>query len=137
MWQRQAGSIRLDPAKVYGSDENTKGSGDVEFGDPAWGSSARSSHGGVTTHRRRPPASSPTSGPSAPGSPRRTSGPTRTRGTVVLPPSYATPLHGAYVIANQDTFSSSAAATSPAFAMAFYIVFDGVRRQRNVDHVGR
>jgi hypothetical protein len=37
LWQHQKPAVRLDPAQVYGSQENTQGSGDVEFGDPNWG----------------------------------------------------------------------------------------------------
>jgi hypothetical protein len=36
MWQRKDPK-RLDPALVYGADSNSKGSGDVESGNPFWG----------------------------------------------------------------------------------------------------
>jgi hypothetical protein len=38
MWQRQPNhSERLNPNLVYGTDSNSKGSGDVQSGDPFWG----------------------------------------------------------------------------------------------------
>lgn len=38
MWQRQPGHPeRLDPSRVYNTEGNTKGSGDVDSGEPFWG----------------------------------------------------------------------------------------------------
>jgi hypothetical protein len=42
MWQRKNGAVRLDPTQVYGTEENTQGSGDVEGeakggNNPTWG----------------------------------------------------------------------------------------------------
>jgi hypothetical protein len=37
MWQRKDPAIRLDPAQVYGTQGISKGSGDVEIGEPNWG----------------------------------------------------------------------------------------------------
>ncbi|HEY1247970.1 MAG TPA: tyrosinase family protein [Nitrososphaera sp.] len=37
MWQLKDPSIRLDPTKIYGTQGNSKGSGDIEIGEPNWG----------------------------------------------------------------------------------------------------
>jgi hypothetical protein len=37
MWQRKNIAVRLDPTQVYGTQENSQGSGDIEVGEPNWG----------------------------------------------------------------------------------------------------
>jgi Common central domain of tyrosinase len=37
MWQLKDKAVRLDPSQVYGTEGNSKGSGDVEEGEPNWG----------------------------------------------------------------------------------------------------
>lgn len=37
MWQRKDQAVRLDPLRLYGTQENSKGSGDIEIGEPNWG----------------------------------------------------------------------------------------------------
>jgi hypothetical protein len=127
MWQRQNGAVRLDPAQVYGADENTQGSGDVEFGDPNWGIlsplepwsgySAQTAATGIISNLW----------PIRPWFPPENQQAYKDAKdlTVVIPPSYDTAVHSSYVIANQDTFSSTAAAVNPTFSRALYVVYDG------------
>jgi hypothetical protein len=129
MWQRKNGAIRLDPAQVYGSDENSQGSGDVEFGDPQWGilsplepwagyNAQTNATGIVTSLWPIRPWFAPEN-QQAYEDPKGLS--------VVLPPSYDTALHSSYIILNQQALSSTQAAVSLTFSKALYIVYDGFR----------
>jgi hypothetical protein len=127
MWQRQNGSVRLDPTQLYGADENTKGSGDVEFGDPNWGIlsplepwsgySAQTAATGIITNI------SPIRPWFAPENQQAYKDSKDL--TIVLPPSYDTATHSSYVIANQDTFSTAQAAVSLTLPSAIVVIYDG------------
>jgi hypothetical protein len=44
---------------------------------------------------------------------------------IVLPPSYDTAVHSAYVVTDRDTFSSYEVVSSHSYPQAFYVIFDG------------
>ncbi|MGI0072937.1 MAG: tyrosinase family protein [Nitrosotalea sp.] len=132
MWQRQPGkSDRLDPDKVYNTESNTTGSGDVDSGDPFWGilsplepwagfNAQTLATGIVTSLMPIRPWYPPENEQTLPGNYK-----TSKDISIVIPPSYDTAPHSSYVIANQDTFSSSQEAVSPTFQKAFFVVYDG------------
>ncbi|MGA8576054.1 MAG: tyrosinase family protein [Candidatus Cybelea sp.] len=133
MWQRQPGfaAQRLDPAQLYNTEENTTGSGDVEFGDPHWGilsplepwagySAQTPQTGEITDLWPIRPWFAPENEQNLPGNDKNSKDI-----TVVIPPSYDTAPHSSYVIANQDIFSTSQAAVSLTFSKAIYVIYDG------------
>jgi|GEM_PF-534490 len=131
MWQRKNGPVRLDPAQVYGGDENSQGSGDVEFGDPNWGilsplepwagtAAQTAATGTIINIVPVRPWFAPENEQNLPGNDKDAKDL-----SVVIPPSYDTALHSSYVIANQDTFSNSQAAVNLTFSNALYVVYDG------------
>jgi Common central domain of tyrosinase len=131
MWQRKNGPVRLDPAQTYGTQENTKGSGDVEFGDPNWGilsplepwaglNAQNASTGVITNIIPVRPWFVPENEQNLPQNQKDARDI-----SVVIPASYDTAPHSSYVIANQDTFSSSQAAVNLTFSRAFYVIYDG------------
>jgi hypothetical protein len=132
MWQRQPGHPeRLDPAQVYGTQENSTGSGDVEFGDPNWGilsplepwaglNAQTMATGTVTRLWAIRPWFAPENEQNQPGNNKNSKDI-----SVVLPPSYDTAPHSSYIIGNQDTFSSSQAAVNLTFSKAIYVVYEG------------
>ena len=131
MWQRKNGVVRLDPAQLYGTQENSQGSGDAEFGDPNWGilsplepwaglaaqTAATGTIANITPVR---PWFAPENEQNQPGNIKDAKDL-----SVVIPPSYDTAPHSSYVIANQDTFSSAQAAVNLTFATALYVIYDG------------
>jgi Common central domain of tyrosinase len=133
MWQRQPGAAaqRLDPAQVYNTEESSIGSGDVENGDPKWGIlSPLEPWAGYTAQTPQTgqisdlwpirPWFAPENEQNLPGNNKNSRDI-----TVVIPPSYDTAPHSSYVIANQDTFSSSQVAVNLTFPTAIYVVYDG------------
>jgi Common central domain of tyrosinase len=131
MWQRKNGAVRLDPAQVYSTQENTQGSGDVEFGDPTWGilsplepwaglSAQTVSTGIITNLIPVRPWFAPENEQNLPENQKFSKDI-----SVVIPASYDTALHSSYIIANQENFSTSQAAVSLTFSQALYIVYDG------------
>jgi hypothetical protein len=133
MWQRQPGfaAQRLDPAMVYHNEENSTGSGSVEFGDPFWGiksplepwagySAQTAATGVVTELWPIRPWFAPENEQNLPANDQ-----TSTDLAIVIPPSYDTAPHSSYVVANQDTFSSSQAAVSLTFASAINVIYEG------------
>jgi len=132
MWQRQPGfaAQRLDPAQVYNTEENSTtiaGRKDVEVGEPSWGIqlplapwagfAAQTQMVNVWPVR---PWAEPENEQNLPGNDKIS-----TDITVVLPPSYDTAPHSSYVIANQDTFSTSQAAVNLTFSQALYVIYEG------------
>jgi hypothetical protein len=133
MWQRQPGfaAQRLDPAQVYNTEENTKGSGDVEVGDPNWGilsplepwagyTAQTPQTGQITNLWPIRPWFAPENEQNLPGNNKDARDL-----SVVIPPSYDTAPHSSYVIANQDTFSTSQAAVNLTFSKAIVVIYDG------------
>jgi Common central domain of tyrosinase len=136
MWQRQPGfeAQRLDPAQVYGTEENSVGSGDVEFGDPSWGilspmepwagyTAQTPATGQVTSLWPIRPWFAPENEQNLPANNKNAKD-----FSIVVSPSYDTVPHSSYIITNRDTFSTSEVITkgSPAvFADAFSVVYDG------------
>jgi len=133
MWQRQPGfaAQRLDPAQVYGTESNTTGSGDVENGEPQWGilsplepwagyTAQSPQTGEITSLWPIRPWFAPENEQNLPGNNKNSRDI-----TVVIPPSYDTAPHSSYIIANQDTFSTSEAALSLTFPQAINVVYDG------------
>jgi hypothetical protein len=133
MWQRQPGfaAQRLDPAQVYGTEGNTTGSGDVEFGEPKWGilsplepwagyNAQTPQTGQITNLWPIRPWFAPENEQNLPANNKNSKDV-----SVVIPPSYDTAPHSSYIIANQDTFSTSQAAVNLTFSKAFYVVYDG------------
>ena len=132
MWQRQPGHPeRLDPEQAYHTEGNTTGSGDVDAGDPFWGilsplepwagfTAQTPATGIITNLLPIRPWYPPENEQNLPGNYK-----TSKDITIVIPPSYDTAPHSSYVIANQDTFSSSQAAVNLTFAEAIYVVYDG------------
>lgn len=131
-WQRQPlHPERLDPTQVYHTEENTQGSGDVEFGDPNWGilsplepwaglSAQTSATGTVTNIIPVRPWFAPEDEQNLPGNTK-----TAKDLSVVIPPSYDTAPHSSSIIATRDIFSSTQAAVNLTFAQAFSVVYDG------------
>jgi hypothetical protein len=122
---------RLDPAHLYGTEENTTGSGDVENGDPNWGilsplepwagyGAQTPQTGEITSLWPIRPWFAPENEQNQPGNNKNAKDL-----SVVIPPSYDSAPHSSYVIANQDTFSTSQAAVSLTFARAISLVYDG------------
>jgi hypothetical protein len=132
MWQRKPGHPeRLDPAQTYNTEENTKGSGDVDAGDPQWGilspmvpwagySSQTAATGIITSLLPIRPWFAPENEQNLPGNFKNARDI-----SVVLPPSYDTAPHSSYIIANQEIFSGAQAAVNLTFAKAMYVVYDG------------
>jgi hypothetical protein len=133
MWQRQPGNAaqRLDPAQLYDTEENTKGSGDVEVGDPSWGilsplepwagyNAQTAQTGQVTSLWPIRPWFAPENEQNLPGNDKDAKDL-----SIVIPPSYDTAPHSSYVIANQDTFSSSQAAVNLTFSKAIVVIYEG------------
>jgi len=133
MWQRHPGfaAQRLDPAQVYGTESNTTGSGEVEIGDPSWGilsplepwagySAQTPQTGQITDLLPIRPWFAPENEQSLPANAKNSR-----HLSVVVPPSYDTAPHSSYIVANQDTFSTSQAAVSLTFAKALYVIYDG------------
>lgn len=107
------------------------GSGDVEFGDPNWGilsplepwagyTAQTPQTGEVTDLWPIRPWFAPENEQNLPGNNKNSRDI-----TVVMPPSYDTAPHSSYIIANQDTFSTSQAAVSLTFSKAIAVVYDG------------
>jgi hypothetical protein len=133
MWQRQPGRAaqRLDPAQVYGTESNTTGNGDVEFGDPFWGTlsplepwagydAQTPATGEITNLWPIRPWFAPENEQNQPGNNKNSRDI-----TIVIPPSYDTAPHSSYIIADQDTFATSQAAVSLTFAKAIAVVYEG------------
>jgi hypothetical protein len=133
MWQRQSGlaAQRLDPAQVYDTESNTTGHGDVEIGDPFWGilsplepwagyDAQTPATGEVTDLWPIRPWFAPENEQNLPGNNKNARDI-----TVVIPPSYDTAPHSSYIVANQDTFSTSQAAVSLTFPKAIAVVYEG------------
>jgi len=133
MWQRRPGlaAQRLDPAQVYGTESNTTGHGDVEFGDPFWGilsplepwagyDAQTPATGEVTNLWPIRPWFAPENEQNLPGNNKNSRDI-----TIVIPPSYDTAPHSSYIIANQDTFSTSQAAVSLTFPKAIAVAYEG------------
>ncbi len=133
MRQRQSGfaAQRLDPAQLYNTEGNTTGNGDVEFGDPKWGilsplepwagyTAQTPQTGQITNLWPIRPWFAPENEQNLPGNNRNSRDI-----SVVIPPSYDTAPHSSYIIANQDTFSTSQAAVSLTFSKAIYVIYDG------------
>jgi hypothetical protein len=132
MWQRQPGfaAERLDPAQVYGTEENTttkSTQNDVEVGEPYWGIqlplapwagfAAQTQMKNVWPVR---PWAAPENEQNLPGNNKMS-----TDISIVIPPSYDTAPHSSYVIANQDTFSTSQAAVNLTFSQALSVIYEG------------
>jgi hypothetical protein len=146
MWQRQNGfaAQRLDPAQAYGTEENSTGSGDVEFGDPDWGilsplepwagySAQTPQTGEVTNLWPIRPWFAPENEQNLPANDKDGKDL-----SVVIPPSYDTAPHSSYIIANQDTFSIAQAAVGLIFSKAIYVIYDGFQpREVGVPSVAR
>lgn len=128
MWQRQPGrSERLDPNQVYNTEGNTTGSGDVETGDPQWGIltplepwAGYFAPTNITSMWPIRPWFAPENEQTLPGNNKNSKDI-----TVVIPPSYDTAPHSSYVIANQDTFSTSQAAVNLTFSQAITVIYEG------------
>lgn len=132
MWQRKPGHAeRLDPAQAYNTEENSKGSGDVDAGDPQWGilspmepwsgySAQTAATGVITSLLPIRPWFAPENEQNLPGNYK-----TSTDISIVIPPSYDTCPHSSYIIANQDIFSGAQAAVNLTFANAIYVVYEG------------
>jgi len=136
MWQRQPGHPeRLDPAQVYHTEENSTGSGDVDSGDPRWGilsplepwagfTAQTAATGIITNLLPIRPWFAPENEQNLPGNNKNSRDI-----SVVIPPSYDTAPHSSYIVADQDTFSSSQAAVNLTFSQAFYEVYVFVWRE--------
>jgi hypothetical protein len=140
MWQRDPlHPERLDPAHVYdyspsdwinpatGQPQPEQGSGDVQSGEPWWGFSSPLepwAGPGAQTMTTGIIANVQATRPWAPPENQQVYKDCRDP-SVVMPPSYDTAPHSSYIIANQDTFSSSQAAVNLTFAKAIYVVYDG------------
>jgi Common central domain of tyrosinase len=133
MWQRQPGKAaqRLDPGQLYSSEENSTGSGDVEFGDPSWGilsplepwagySAQTTQTGEVSNLWPIRPWFAPENEQNLPGNNKNAKDL-----SIVIPPSYDTAPHSSYVVANQEIFSSAQAALSLTFPRAISVIYDG------------
>ncbi|HKE26555.1 MAG TPA: tyrosinase family protein [Bryobacteraceae bacterium] len=131
MWQRDpAHPERLDPAQVYHTEENSTvmaGREDVEVGEPYWGIqlplapwagfAAQTLMKDVWPVR---PWAAPENEQTLPGNDQIS-----TDISLVIPPSYDTAPHSSYVIANQDTFSTSQAAVNLTFSQAIVVIYEG------------
>jgi hypothetical protein len=128
IWQRQPGHPeRLDPSQVYNTEANTTGSGDVEIGDPQWGIltplepwAGYFAPTNITSMWPIRPWFAPENEQTLPGNNKNSKDI-----SVVIPPSYDTAPHSSYVIANQDTFSTSQAAVNLTFSQAITVIYDG------------
>src|SRR5262249_35624545 len=110
---------------------NTKGSGDVDAGDPQWGilspmepwsgyAAQTAATGIITSLLPIRPWFAPENEQNLPGNYK-----TAQDISIVLPPSYDTAPHSSYIVANQDIFSSAQAAVNLTFAKAIYIIYEG------------
>jgi hypothetical protein len=131
MWQRDpAHPERLDPAQVYDTEEGSTvmaGREDVEVGEPYWGIQLPlapwAGFAAQTLMKDSWPVrpwAAPENEQSLPGNNQIS-----TDITLVIPPSYDTAPHSSYVIANQDTFSTSQAAVSLTFSQGIIVIYDG------------
>jgi len=132
MWQRQPGHPeRLDPATAYGSESNSTGSGDVEFGEPKWGilsplepwaglNAQNAQTGTVTNLWAIRPWFAPENEQNLPGNNKNSRDP-----SVVTPPSYDTVPHSAYIIHEVDTFSDSQVQNQASYPGALLLIYDG------------
>lgn len=132
MWQRASNpASRLDPAQVYDTQENTQGSGDVEFGEPQWGilsplepwaglNAQTAATGIIANVIPVRPWFAPENEQNVPENQQDAKSL-----SVVIPASYDTALHSSYVVANQEIFSSAQAAANATFARAIYLIYDG------------
>ncbi len=127
MWQRLNPSVRLDPTQVYGSEENSKGAGDVSSLDPSWGilsplepwagPGAQTAATGVIANvvPIRPWA--------APENEQLFKDSKNL--TVVIPPSYDTAPHSSYIVTDRDTFSTYELESVLSYPQSFYVIYDG------------
>lgn len=132
MWQRQPGHPeRLDGATAYGAEGNTKGSGDVEIGDPNWGTlsplepwagfNAQNAQTGVVGDIWvARPWFAPENEQNLPGNNKNSQDP-----SVVFPPSYDTVPHSAYIVHQVDTFSDTQVQNQAAYPGALLLIYDG------------
>lgn len=132
MWQRQAGHPeRLDGNQVYGPDETSKGSGDVQSGAPFWGilsplepwagAAAQNSTTGIVANvQATRPWASPENEQNLPQNQKDSRDP-----TVVFPPSYDTVPHSAYFILDRNIFSSYEVAATTSYPAAMALIYDG------------
>lgn len=120
MWQRQRGKPeRLNPATAYGNilaDEGLPSNYFEEWVAPWSGISNPALPGGGTPVTDLNPWRS---------DPAQQAHVDYRDLSIILPASYDTAPHSSYIVANQDTFSTSEAAISLAFTKAFYVVYEG------------
>ena len=131
MWQRKNAAIRLNPAQVYDTEASTKGSGNVEFGDPNWGilspmepwagfnaqTAATGIIGNVWPIR---PWYAPENEQNDPGNNINALDP-----LIVIPASYDTALHSSYIVTQRDSFSTNDFLTIGSYPAAFDVIYDG------------
>jgi hypothetical protein len=132
MWQRRPGyPDRLNPATAYGSESNSIGSGDVEFGDPSWGiksplepwaglNAQTAATGQVTNLWPIRPWFAPENEQNLPANYKTSQDP-----SVVFPPSYDTVPHSAWIVHQVDTFSDSQVQNQAAYPGALLLIYDG------------
>lgn len=130
MWQRKSPSVRLDPAQVYGTQENSKGSGNVATLHPNWGILSPLepwASPGMQTTATGIISNVVSVRPWVPGAPpdnQQLFKDSRDL-SVVIPPSYDTAVHSSYIVSNRDTFSTYELETTATYPQATQVIYDG------------